>query len=321
MNEEEIVTDTKTSLLVETLEQRWKTYRSELKRCQKEPSEEAIHDLRVATRRLLALMDMLRVISPHPRLQKLRRIFKSQLDSLDDLRDTQVMLVEVSDSIGNLPELAPFQEYLSKREKRLLKSTAKAIKTFKISNIRQRLDSTRKTLLKLDTKSGPQLSLLQIVDDAYEAAMRRFRRIEPTQAATIHRARIAFKKFRYTLEIVHSLATNLPEKNLKQMHEYQGLMGDIQDLEVILSIFDEFVEKDASYNPQPVRRFYQQRHTDAINAYLEGMQQIDIFWRPSPDSPFPWEEKQSQEDPTESLSGHEEILKGEQDEAEKESEK
>jgi CHAD domain-containing protein len=289
MEDNEIVINTNTSSLIETLENRWKIYRSELKRCQREPSEEAIHDLRVATRRLLALVDMLRAISSHPRLQKLRRTFKNQLDSLDELRDTQVMLVEVSETVNDLPELALFYEYLTKRETRLLKSTAKGIRSFKIANVRKRLDSTRKALLKMENHNQQQNALLQIVDDAYETTLRRFRRIAPTRPATIHRVRVAFKKFRYMVEIVHPLVANFPDDNFKHMHDYQDLMGNIQDLEVFISAFEDFAEKDTSYDPEPVRRFYQQRHTEAVNTYLEGMQQINTFWRPTPESPFFWE--------------------------------
>ena len=286
---EEATSNSGTSLLVETLEKRWKTYRSELKRCQEESSEEAIHDLRVATRRLLALMDLLRSISPHPRLQKLRRTFKMQLDSLDDLRDTQVMLVEVSETFSELPELAPFQEYLLKREKVLLKSTLKEIRSFKPTNVRKQLDTTHKALLKKEKEKHQQAALLQIVDDAFETIVRRFQRIEPTHPATIHRVRIAFKKFRYMVEIVHPLISNFPVDNFKHMHNYQGMMGDVQDLEIFLATFEIFASKDKSCNLESVRRFYQQRHKEAVNAFIEDMHQLNTFWRLSSEAPFPWE--------------------------------
>ena len=327
MEDEEIVINTNASLLIETLESRWKIYRVELKRCRKEPSEEAIHDLRVATRRLLALIDMLRAISPHPRLQKLRRAFKNQLDNLNDLRDTQVMLIEVLETVNDLPELALFHEYLIKREKRLLKSTVKNIRSFKVANIRKRLDSTRKSLFKMEDENRLQRALLQIVDDAFEAVLRRFRRIEPTQPATIHRVRIAFKKFRYMVEIIYPLVPSFPETYFKSMHDYQDMMGAIQDLEVLLSIFDDFAENDASYDPEPVRRYYQQRHTETINTYLEDMHQINTFWRPGPESPFFWETGQRQEGTTSSkelvdlLPEQDADGKGKQVGAEKEAEK
>src|SRR3990172_6463306 len=91
--------------LLEALDQRWKNYRSELKRCRAEFSNEAVHDLRVAARRMLALIRLLNSISPRPRLQKLNHAFKDQLDEFDDLRDTQVILAEVSETIQELPQL------------------------------------------------------------------------------------------------------------------------------------------------------------------------------------------------------------------------
>lgn len=286
--DEEVVIDSSASLLIETLEKRWKTYRSELKRCYKEPSEEAIHDFRVATRRLLALVDMLREVSPHPRLSKLRRTFLNQLDGLDDLRDTQVMLVEVTETLGDLPELTPFHEYLTKREKRLLRSATKAIKDFKSGRVRARIDSARKALFKVEDENYQRKALLQVVDDAYEIVLRRFRRVETAQPATIHRVRVAFKKFRFMVEIIHPLIKDFPEDNFKHMHDYQGMLGDIQDVDMLLSTFDEFASRDDSYAPEPVRQFYQQRHTEVVNAFVEDMHQINTFWRPDSESPFPW---------------------------------
>ncbi len=299
--DEEVVTDPSTRLLIETLENRWQTFRSELSRCRKEPGEEAIHDLRVAARRRLALVDMLRAIPPQPRLGKLRRALKALLDELDHLRDTQVMLADVAGHLSHLPELAPFQEYLVKREKRYLRVTAKAIRSFQCGKIRKRLDSALQALRKKDDGLDRQMPLLHVVDGAYEAAMRRFRRVEPAQPATIHRLRIAFKKFRYMVEIVHPLISNFPDKTFKHMRTYQDSMGAIQDLEIFISVFHDFTDKDVSYDPEPVRRFYQQRHTDAVEAFVREMRRIEAFWRPKPDSPFPWEKRQRREKSAEPL--------------------
>ncbi len=54
------------TLLLEAIDQRWEKYREQIKTCRREFSEEAVHDLRVAARRLLALVDLIRAISPHP---------------------------------------------------------------------------------------------------------------------------------------------------------------------------------------------------------------------------------------------------------------
>jgi CHAD domain-containing protein len=53
-------------LLLEALEKRWKTFLAELKRCRAEFSNEAVHDLRVALRRLLSLIQLLNCVEPRP---------------------------------------------------------------------------------------------------------------------------------------------------------------------------------------------------------------------------------------------------------------
>ena len=108
------------TVLLDAVDTRWKKYRSELKTCQAEFSSEAVHDVRVAVRRLLAIFDLLRSVSHHPRIQKIRRELKGQLDDLDELRDVQVQLADISEFVHDLPELNILREYLQKKEKKLL---------------------------------------------------------------------------------------------------------------------------------------------------------------------------------------------------------
>lgn len=278
-----------TNILRETYTERWQTYRSELKRCQAELTEEAVHDLRVATRRLLALIDLLRTITPHPRLQKLRRTLKNQLNEFNELRDTQVMQVEVSAAMETFPELKPFQEFLDKREQRLMRSTAKAIQSFKYSRVKKRMGTVRKKILKQKPDKALGSLLLQAVDAHFEKIMRRYQRIDPETPASIHRMRVAFKNFRYMLEIVHPLMPGYPQENLKLMHAFQSRMGDIQDTEVLLSAYEGFAKREASFDPEAVLRYYQERHKESINLFMEDMHNVNNFWRTKPDSPFPWE--------------------------------
>jgi CHAD domain-containing protein len=324
MEEKQENSNESTSFLQEIYKVRWQTYRSELKRCQTEPTEEAVHDLRVATRRLLALIDLLRDIVPNPRLKKLQLTLKKQFDGLSDLRDTQVMLVETSESLDELPELEPFQKYLNKSERRLLRLTAKAVKSFKYSGIRKQMDAVRKKVLKqkLDTISSDLL--LHAADNKFGAVLRRYQRIDQANPATIHRTRIAFKKFRYMVEIIYSQVPGFPEDNLNFMHEYQGVMGDIQDMEVFLATFEDFAERDASYDPEPVLRYFGQRHKESINTFIEDMHQVNIFWRSTPEDTFPWEtskqqdESSSKGETTHSTVGQENDKRGKQVQAESE---
>jgi CHAD domain-containing protein len=274
--------------LLAALDDRWKNYRAELKRCREEFSNEAVHDLRSACRRMLAMIRMLRSVSPRPRLQKLNRAFKDQLDEFDDLRDIQVILAEVSETVKELPQLQEFQEHLQGVEKALLKMLRKRLKVVDLFDVSKRIRRLRESL-KHETSSNLLLQSFQAVDDAFLITRRRRDWINPAQSTSIHRVRIAFKSFRYMVEIVHPLVEVYPVENLKCMHDYQSLMGEIQDVEVIMQALTDAPVNVASFDPGPVRHYYQQCHARAVSAYLESMNQLDTFWRSAPDQPFPWE--------------------------------
>ena len=274
--------------LLAALDHRWKNYRAELKRCREEFSNEAVHDLRSASRRMLAFIRLLKSISPRPRLQKLNRAFKDQLDEFDDLRDIQVVLAEVSETVKELPQLQEFQGHLQSVEKGLLKTLRKRLRVVDLFDVSKRIRRLRESL-KHETDGDLVLQGFQAVDDVFLITKRRWDWINPAQATSIHRVRIAFKTFRYMVEIIHPLLDNYPVENLKCMHDYQSLMGEIQDVEVIMQALTDAPVNVSSFDPEPVRRYYEQCHAKAISAYLESMSQLDTFWRPAPDQPFPWE--------------------------------
>ena len=275
-------------LLLEGLENRWKKYRLELKRCRAEFSNEAVHDLRVATRRMMAFVQLLNTISPRPRLKKIKNVFKDQLDEFDDLRDTQVILAEISEVLQELPQLHDFQKHLQVSEERLLRKLHRKIKNMETSEVTKRI---RKTHESMETEMTDDLAphLLQAVDDAFLRVKQRYDAVDVARPATIHRERITFKSFRYMVEVVQPLIPNFPPENLKRMNDYQSLMGEIQDAEVFTQTLADFLEHASLSDPEPVRRYEEQRRADAISAYTIHKDQLDTFWRPAPDQPFPWE--------------------------------
>jgi CHAD domain-containing protein len=277
-------------ILLQSMEERWKNYRAQLKICRHEFSEEAVHDLRVATRRLLALLDILRALDSHPRIQKARKALKGQLDTLDELRDVQVMLVEATGTIESLPELKPFLEHLHEQEKVLLCTARKQTKASPLSELNKRVEKIKLMMGEYSFEKDSNERLLRVVDQAYLNAARAFGQIEASQPTTIHSLRITFKKFRYMVEIVHPILPDFPESHFKRMHDYQSLMGNVQDVEIFLSVLTVFEESGApSCDLEPVRRFYERRRNDLITTFMEDKGKLNIFWRSMPDQPFPWE--------------------------------
>jgi len=153
-------------LLLRALEMRWDNYRAGLKNCRSEFNEDAVHDLRVATRRILALIQLLNSISPRPRLKKMARAFKDQLDEFDDLRDTQVILGELSGILQELPQLDEFEQYLHSHEEQMLADLHKKLEQRDTSDVVGWIRKTRETLEE-ETNNDLEAPILDAVDDAF----------------------------------------------------------------------------------------------------------------------------------------------------------
>jgi CHAD domain-containing protein len=275
-------------LLLQALETCWENYRSELKNCRSEFTEDAVHDLRVATRRILALIQLLNSISPRTRLKKMARTFKAQLDEFDDLRDTQVILGELSEILQEIPQLDEFEQYLRSHERQMMQELNESLEQRDTSEIADRIRKTREAL-KEETSSDLEARILDAVDDAFLVVRQRLGWVDLTRSATIHRVRVVFKAFRYMVEIVHPLVKDFPPAILKRMNEYQTLMGNIQDAEVFAGALADFAMNASFPDQDAVQQYYEKRRSEAISAFVNAMDQLHAFWRPAPDQPFPWE--------------------------------
>ena len=279
------------TLLLDSLNIRWDKYKAELKTCRREFSEEAVHDFRVAARRLLSFLYLLRMVVLDPGIKKTRRVLKDQLDDLDDLRNIQALLADISETIHETPVLQPFQEYLQHKEKKLLRAARKEIKSLKVASLAKRirkLDQAVENFKEADLET----SLFSVVDDAYAVVNQRYALVDPGRPATIHRVRLAFKKFRYMIEVIHPILQNFPADHLKRMHDYQAGMGDIQDMKVALHELADFSEQaSSSYNPEPAHAYYRERLAITLSRYIEDKGEVITFWRPAPDQPFPEEKR------------------------------
>lgn len=276
------------TVVLESVDVRWKKYRSELKTCQAEFSSEAVHDVRVAVRRLLAIFDLLRAVSHHPRIQKIRRELKGQLDDLDELRDVQVQLADISEFVHDLPELNILREYLQKKEKKLLHAAHKEVKSVKLGRLSKQIEKVI-SVIELMSEQSLSESLSESLDDAYARAIRYYAAIDVEKPATIHKLRVAFKKFRYMTEIIHPMLEKFPIGNFQKMHDYQGMMGDIQDMEVALQLLSDFADTTPSAALDAIHAHYTKRLKQSLFNYLEDKGELLIFWRSAPDQSFPWE--------------------------------
>ena len=153
------------------LRTRWHMFQLQLQRCRRRCSEPAVHDLRVATRRLIAALDLLQTIAPSPAVEKTRRRFQRVLKTMGPLRDTQVQLLLVKEMLPGFSSLEPFHTVLMVRERRVLKQIAQRLMKVNQSrlrmNVRQCLMHMRRLFRNAHVRGAVETALEGTLAAAY----------------------------------------------------------------------------------------------------------------------------------------------------------
>ena len=265
-----------------SLEKQWKRYRKELKRCQRKFSEKAVHNSRVAARRLSATIELLVAFLRPEILKETQRLIKKHLDIFDDLRDAQVQLIAVNSLQPTFPAARMFYEWLQKREARFRKRTCNCIKRSRTKPLAKLIAASERDFKKgskKETRTAAARMLMRSVSNAFRRTAQFKNRIHSQRPKTIHRTRVAFKRFRYMVELLAEYL-GADEKLLAEMQHYQTMMGDIQDAEVLLQTFDKFARKKniRSESALQLREELVRRREWLIKVYLDAAGQLREFW-------------------------------------------
>jgi len=229
------------------LKKQSKRYRKRLKRCQKEFSESAVHALRVQSRRLLSTIELLEHFLPADDLERIRHAFKCNLDIFDDLRDTQVQLLTIRKMRRTFPAARSFHAWLEKVEETAIRRARRDIRKITGARARKLISTARKDVKRHGKKSSSAAIsrlLLAAVHRAHAKTIFLRNLIHPREPETIHRTRVAFKKFRYMYEILARHAPSLNKGIIPEMQHYQMMMGDIQDSVLLVAALDKFLPEN-----------------------------------------------------------------------------
>ena len=91
------------------------------------------------------------------------------------------------------------------------------------------------------------------------------------------------------------LLPTVTDKQRQAMHDYQSMMGEIQDLKVLLAARDEFFEsEDKGPAMQPLRAEFVRRREQLIRVYRAAAPKVASFWPPKALSPRPTAGKSKQ---------------------------
>ena len=225
-----------TAFLEESGRTRAVRFREELKRASADPtSDEAVHDLRVAIRRALAWITVrTALLGPDRGLREARSSLKALMAPLGKLRDAHVK----ADWIRNVVPEGDEPSY------RYAVQVASDVLRWE-SRVQKRLGarSTRRLRVPFPKEAGGLGGRLEAAALApgllgrleREVSKHRDAALDPAHPEALHRMRLAFKKFRYTAEVLLPLFPKATEGTAKRLNAFQTLLGTIHDCDVILA--------------------------------------------------------------------------------------
>jgi len=275
-------------VLMDSLAQRWRKYLKELRRCKRAFSEEPVHDLRVATRRLISTLMIIEIVNPDTRSRRLQRKLKKLFDAFGPLRDTQVQILTLEKKVQEFPELATLLTMLRVRERNQRNMVAGKILKIATRPLSRTISTIKKSLR--DHFSRPMMqrigmnAVLGAAASKYIAAVACKERVVPSRTSTIHRARIAFKKLRYTIEALLPLLSSTSKEYVKALDTYQTRMGEIQDSELLSAVVKHFAARRSLASRRRLSGFRRQialTKKGLTTAYMQSAEELYSFWKPS----------------------------------------
>jgi CHAD domain-containing protein len=218
-------------------------------------------------------------------------MLKRQLKSLGRLRDHHVQQVFFRHQAAKFPELLVLRSYFKRREGKLLKTASREIRRFKANKLGKRIRAHIEDLAQYSRDARRQNQLVALVvrraGEAFAEAVERRQAITFSDLSTIHRIRVAFKKFRYIVESIPPDVSGLSKRELRNLALYQRRMGNVQDLAVIQATLTDLLAKHEGLEGllSPFCAYLQRRRSRALLSFRKSADKLFQFWPPGAAAP------------------------------------
>jgi CHAD domain-containing protein len=237
----------------------------------REDDDDAVHDLRVAIRRLRTLLKMSRGLFGRWHTDVVRSAFAEVMRATGDLRDEEV-LEETLESASESPEFASWLRRRKVRENRLRHAVVARIERGDLDRARLML----KALLVFPVDPERNVELARFARRTVERARRKVekkRDVEITDALGLHDLRIAYKELRYSIEL---LADALPidaRAQLEPATVFQKRLGELHDVDVATDVIQHAKGLPAAARQQALASLAALR-AKRVNKYLRELDPI-----------------------------------------------
>lgn len=268
--------------VLNSLEKSYSIYEHNLRELKVQFSELSVHDYRVSMRRFMALSDLMNKFIPLKYFTEIRSLFKSQLKILNPLRDVQVQVLRLQKDIYLNPALISFYMKLLKDEQDYINQTRSFFENYSIDEVDGLMFFINLSLKDKFAKEEFDFSwVLRVSKELFENLEERKNAVDTNDLNTVHKLRIAFKKYRYLIEIIADYI-EYPKELLKKIKHIQTTLGEIQDIRVYfdnLAIFVSELEPDVKELYKPTIQSLLKSRSELLYELSEVLINISELWR------------------------------------------
>ena len=217
-------------------EKRLGRFLAALKSAARSPGEKAVHDLRVAIRRLFAFLDLAESLTAldRPFSREMFEELAALMRPLGRLRDTHVKILRLQ-AFTPLAGQVTWQYALAVQNDVEKWETAvlKALKLARRNPFPEALHALPISPAPAKTLGKAAMAQLHARETEVTRLAGTFRRVRSPES--LHALRLAFKRYRYTAEALATLLPGLTDETGARLNDFQTLLGDIHDFDVMLA--------------------------------------------------------------------------------------
>lgn len=255
-----------------------------------ELSPEAVHQLRVSSRRLETALELFAGLVGRAPVRKIRRQLKRHRRALGPLRDLQRQLEWLSDE----PLL---DEYLTEKAAQLpatVRRARKKVRRSSVSRLEKRLEHLDALLAGLLEEADQEEQVREIFSrhlwESLLSAMACADEVDPDHSFSYHPLRLTLKHFRYGAEVFREAGWPTPLDEQQGWEKIKGLheaLGSLQDVEVLACHLDLYWAESPPVRESQARvvnRLLKERHQQLGKVHLQ-----DLDW----ESLWEWPQEES----------------------------
>jgi CHAD domain-containing protein len=241
--------------------------------------EDAIHDMRVAIKRIRAVFLLTERLIPGEfdalaEEGEMRRLFRLS-GRMRDAQVQQLLLSTAAQDIGST--FGEYQTYLQTTESKAVKKFKKFLKEY---DAEDDLKQKHEKVADLISKSGPEqvrLQIVQFVDELLMTAGKMHSDYEHDE--NLHEIRRKLKQCHYLLSVFNQRDPDLPQlkTTLKKLDKVNELLGNWHDQLVAMEMLDRFLEEFRKKGEAGENRYLLLRSNLAENRYLLYNKVVSYF--------------------------------------------